>query len=241
MKKNNSLKLAINFIPIIILFLLATYTPEFVKFSHTILGKIIAVVVILFYAKLDLIVGLFVCALVIFYYQTDYVESFNNMLNEGFTEKGEEGEDKDKGEQDKDKDKDKGEQDKDKDKDKGEQDKDKDTDKEAENFETLEDVYPENPNKNIIYDKSVDEFRKTHCEKGHLMHKGQIVKPEMAQHVYPQIQQTGCNKCNICNPTCQLNERMSIEEDIMKPKDSNDMFEKAWTNLKTSTEHWLSF
>jgi Na+/H+ antiporter NhaC len=87
MKKTNYLKLVVNFVPIILLFLLVTYTPEFVKFSHSILGKAFAVILILFYVKLDFILGLFVCALVIFYYQTDYVESFNNMLNEGFTEK----------------------------------------------------------------------------------------------------------------------------------------------------------
>ena len=86
LSKQNILKYIVNFVPIILLYVLVTYTPEFVKFSHSILGKAFAVILILFYVKIDFVLGLFVCALVVFYYQTDYVESFNNMLNEGFTE-----------------------------------------------------------------------------------------------------------------------------------------------------------
>jgi hypothetical protein len=243
MKKTNYLKLVVNFVPIILLFLLVTYTPEFVKFSHTILGKAFAVILILFYVSLDIILGLFVCALVIFYYQTDYVESFNNMLNEDFTEKLE-GEEKEKNESE--------EIGENEESEKSEKNKDKDNIEQikkvkkvetpietTESFETLEDAYPLAPTTEISYDKSVDNFRKEHCKKGHLINKGQIVKPEMAQHVYPIIQENNFKKCNICDPLCdfQINDKRIIDEaNLTTPKSSNDMFEKVWINLRTTTE-----
>ena len=229
MKKTNYLKLVVNFVPIILLFLLVTYTPEFVKFSHTILGKAFAVILILFYVKLDFILGLFVCALVIFYYQTDYVESFNNMLNEGFTEEMDE-EKQESGEQEAEE------------AEEGKEDKDKSTES-TEAFERLEDAYPLTPTSEITYNKNSDNFRKTHCKKGHLIHKGQIVKPEMAEHVFPNVEQSDFNKCNICDPSCNFeinNKRIVDEADLMNPKRSNDMFEKVWTNLRTTTEKMMN-
>jgi hypothetical protein len=50
-----------------------------IQFSHSILGKLVAVLIILFYSYLDWIIGLFVCSLVIFYYQTKTVESLLNL------------------------------------------------------------------------------------------------------------------------------------------------------------------
>ena len=228
MKKTNYLKLVVNFVPIILLFLLVTYTPEFVKFSHSILGKAFAVILILFYVKLDFILGLFVCALVIFYYQTDYVESFNNMLNEGFTEKLDEekqetGEEKEK-------------------KEKPVEATEKPVET-SEPFETLKDAYPLTPSSEIKYDKNVEHFRKSHCKKGHLIHKGQIVKPEMTDHVFPIVKESDFKKCNICDPLCdfEINDKRIIDEsDLMNPKSSNDMFEKVWTNLRTTTEKMIN-
>lgn len=75
-------KLVINFLPIVLIFLLATYTPQFAAFSQTALGRLLAIFLILFYLKLDFLTGLFVCVLIILYYQTDYVEGFSEMLKE---------------------------------------------------------------------------------------------------------------------------------------------------------------
>ena len=170
MKKTNYMKLVVNFVPIILLFLLVSHTPEFVRLSNTILGKAFAVILIIFYVKLDYILGLFVCALVIFYYQTDYVESFNIMLNEGFTEKLE-GDETD--ETDETYETDEGEE---KEK-KKEEDVTEETSKKmakvetipveetTESFETLEDAYPLLPIPETKYDKNVDNFRKEHCKK----------------------------------------------------------------------------
>jgi len=224
-------KLTINFIPIILLYLLATYTTEFAKFSHTSIGKAFAVLLILFYVKLDFILGLFVCALVVFYYQTDYIESFDNMLKEDANidqhdEKMEDDDDNEKVEEDDD----------DKKIDENDEENDEEQNDDADNHENFETLYCDTNNKHII---SKDEFRKTYCKNGHLIHKGQNIKPEMSEFIYPIKQKSEYTKCNICDTTCDfdiLNKRIDDESQLINPKNSNDLFEKVWTNMKTSTE-----
>ena len=65
------------FIPIIIVYLLLTYTKTSVLISKTILGRFLAVLAVIYYTYLDKYLGLFVCALVIIYYQSDYIEGFD--------------------------------------------------------------------------------------------------------------------------------------------------------------------
>ena len=72
-------KTALQFIPILLVFLLLTYSKPIAIFSHTILGKLFAIALIIYYTTFDKVVGLFICALVIFYYQMDYVESMINV------------------------------------------------------------------------------------------------------------------------------------------------------------------
>lgn len=66
------------FVPILLLFLLLSFSKPFTAFSFSILGKLFAVLVIVFYTYLDKYLGLFVCAIVVLFYQSDYLE---NMLN----------------------------------------------------------------------------------------------------------------------------------------------------------------
>jgi hypothetical protein len=70
------MKLVLNFLPIFLIFLLVSYTPEMADWSHTILGKLVAISIVLLYSSIDVITGVFVCLLIILYYQSDYVESF---------------------------------------------------------------------------------------------------------------------------------------------------------------------
>jgi len=64
------------FIPIFLIFLLLTRFKKVSVFSRTVLGKWMAICIIVFYTVvMDKYVGLFVCALFILFYQTDFVES----------------------------------------------------------------------------------------------------------------------------------------------------------------------
>jgi hypothetical protein len=71
-------EIVIQFIPIIVIFMLLRFSKQFVSFSFTVLGKLLALMIIIFYSSVDLVFGLCICGLVILYYQSDYVE---NMLN----------------------------------------------------------------------------------------------------------------------------------------------------------------
>jgi len=62
------------FIPLIVFYLLVSYSDEMIMFSHTTFGRFIVVGLILFYASIHYIYGILVCLFVIFYYQTDTVE-----------------------------------------------------------------------------------------------------------------------------------------------------------------------
>jgi hypothetical protein len=206
--QNQIQKIVINFLPIVLIFLLATYTPEFAAFSQTALGRLLAIFLILFYLKLDFLTGLFVCVLIILYYQTDYVEGFSEMLKE---------------------------------------------DEEAEmpspettpvsesspiasstpqsrteplepfsTYETVSGIV----NNRILYDKSKQEFRKKYCDKGHLIHKGEIVNTEMAEHIFGEIKHDDYHKCNICDPSCKfdlIEPHIKSEDDLRKPVFSKEM------------------
>jgi hypothetical protein len=199
------MKLLLNFLPIILIFLLVTYTPEMAQTSHTVLGKLVAVAVILLYTKIDTLSGLLVTALVILYYQSDYVESFepvkerymnlskiapsevSHQLNHSI-------------------------------------------EKESNipldiSLELLTDAYSD---KVPVNNSDVKSFRQINCSKGHLIHKGQIVKPEMAEHVFPEIKQNNFHKCNICDHNCEFNfidKQLNVQEDLVKPKSSKDVID----------------
>jgi len=72
-------KIIAQFIPIIIIFVLLSQSRMLAKFSHSILGKLFAVGIIVFYTYLDKTLGLFVCGLLILYYQSDEIENMLNM------------------------------------------------------------------------------------------------------------------------------------------------------------------
>jgi len=60
-----------DFLPILILFLFICYPYEFVQISETSLGKLFAVFLIVYYSSVDLVYGIFVCAIVVFYYHVE--------------------------------------------------------------------------------------------------------------------------------------------------------------------------
>jgi len=212
---NQSL-LLLNFLPIIIIFLLVSYTNSFATISNTILGKLFALILIFFYIKQDKFIGLFVCLLVILYYQSDYIRYFD-WLNKPVTylpipstlSP-------------------------------------KTIDPIFENMETLadsglglSDAYPVALHKESDSGKK-SEFRKTYCKKGHLIHKGQHVSNENAEHIFPEIKHTNeYHNCNLCDDTCDfsfVNKKIDTEEILVKPKDSNDWVTIVWESMMASNK-----
>ena len=202
-------KIVINFLPIVLIFLLATYTPEFAAFSQTALGRLLAIFLILFYLKLDFLTGLFVCVLIILYYQTDYVEGFSEMLKEEEEAEMPSPETTPVSESSP-----------------VESSTPQSRTEPLEPFSTYETVSEKKANNRILYDKSKQEFRKKYCDKGHLIHKGEIVNTEMAEHIFGEIKHDDYHKCNICDPSCKfdlIEPHIKSEDDLRKPVFSKEM------------------
>ena len=261
-------QIIIKLLPIIIVFLLVVYSREFVELSHTILGKFMAVSIIVFYIKCDILYGLLACLLVIFYYQSDFAEQYDNVRVidlEGFQEGAkskkkklslpppppetpEEMEKRANAEQavaeaeeakanaekaaaeaeeatsnaEKAK----------TDAEVAEIEKEKAqitlnaTDNEQ--FSNYNELYPDPVAAHMQNDHKINDvksyFKKQYCKKGELKYKNILVKNEMVTHIFPEVNFEN-GPCNPCLDTCKysiIEEKMKTEDELVKPKNSND-------------------
>jgi len=161
-------KLLINFIPIILLFILLSYTEQFIRISGTVLGKLFAVFIVLFYTSIDIIHGILAAGLIILYYQSDIVESMLNLyeyeihkpkievVNEPTLLR---------------------------------------TDNAPMSYVTQ---YENTTKLVTASDELKKNFRKNRCRKGHLVIKEQKIPIDMTQHVYPEVSfiNDKCNICD---------------------------------------------
>jgi hypothetical protein len=197
----------LQFIPIIILFLLLSYPEQFVLFSNLSFGRLIAVLIIIFYSSLDKYLGLFVCGLVILFYQSDYVENMR-VISENFTElsyaflnnidisikNSEIAKVSQKIMETK-------------------------PLKYAEYFGLyLDEISETKTTVNDAKQALKDQFRKEYCDGNILKNKNTNIKPDMMQHIFPQVSFIS-NQCNPCDKTCEFSiiESKLITEEKMKP------------------------
>lgn len=227
------------FIPIIVIITLLSYSKEFVNMSNTILGKIFAICIVLFYTSLDKYMGLVLCLLVIVYYQSDFVESMLNTddvmdkLFENFeASKKEALSNPTQG-------------------DKQIQDGDKKKSQLQENMSSLSDVYAadtkkeqdetnnkvddEEPGKEGMTNRkegmtTVSNFRKENCKGNKLLSKGSEVKPDMVKHIFPNVEFTD-HTCNVCDESCNFS---IIENRLKTEKELFSKFSRDQDNVKES-------
>jgi len=69
--------IVMQFIPIILVLIYVSYKPWFVDASHTILGKVVAVMMILYYTSIDYVYGTLCCVVIIAFYQMHEREGFD--------------------------------------------------------------------------------------------------------------------------------------------------------------------
>lgn len=201
------------FIPIILLYLFLTLSKDFVIFSHSLLGKVLAILIIIYYTILDKRVGLLICSIVILYYQSDYIENFlniDNVMPDLFNNK------------------------------EGMQNKNEETESfnctsckssnlNVENMCNINEVYnskqkversmEEMQNQNGY----LEEFRKQYCDDNQLKYKNMNVKTEMVEHVFPEIEFEH-KECNPCSDKCKfsvIENRIKAENNI-KPINSKE-------------------
>lgn len=182
------------FIPIILIFILVTYSKPLALFSNTALGKLLAIGIIIFYTYLDKYVGLFICALVILYYQSDYVENMLNM--DGAMDMEAVGDTL------------------------LAQHTDIDMNDTIDDYVYLsnDDVKPQLSKQTkkgakvepfTEYNKAShgdvqDQFREQNCKNGTLYYKNMRVRPEMAGHVFPELNFAKNYPCNPCDKSCDI-------------------------------------
>jgi hypothetical protein len=213
-------------------------------------GKLIAICIIAFYTNVNVLYGVFVCMLLLVYYQTDFVEEILRMEQSAWMEtqlsemnaeiQHNFGEPlwarttdettiaKNVAVLQKPKQKEETETET--------EPKTEPKDKSYEGFQSnTPDIYritdpsswegrvPDKPDKKA---ELMAAFRKEHCVNGVLLQKGMEIRPEMTEHVFREFKPDNeWNRCNPCDSTCSFS---IIEERIqneIKPVDSNDFFQ----------------
>lgn len=221
----------IEWVTIITIFLFASFPLEMIELSETSLGKLFFASIIIYYAMIDPIYGIIACAVVIVYYQMDLYNSLialhrDTLLSENMMVM------QDSILQDAIS---------------GNAGMYSDVTGLLDTFRSpvLESfsqgdssVYsytPVSESKNYFESELLrgskkkellDVFRKSNCDqKGQLKYKGSTVRPEMADHVFREIQFPNTSaKCNPCNESCDfsiIEERMNREEGL-RPVSSKD-------------------
>jgi len=90
-------------------------------------------------------------------------------------------------------------------------------------------------------------FRKDHCVNGRLTHRGTDVHREMSDHVFREIRfDDERHKCNVCDPACGfsiIEEKVSNEAELKLPKSSNDLLTSNMDYVMErvhATANWLN-
>ena len=212
-------KIFAQFIPIFLIFFLLTESNRMAEFSHSVLGRLFAVCGIIFYTYLDKMVGLFVCSLVILYYQSGHIENMLNM-KESFEQKSTELPDVNESNPD-----------------------DSisaasasaaastidsnDIPSSVNNKKgklanaNYNELYNNDNDNNLINKDVMSQFRKQNCDKNVLKNKNMKVKNEMTEHIFPELKFKG-KSCNACDETCQfsiIESKLKTELD-MRPESS---------------------
>lgn len=198
------------FIPIIVIFLALSNSKQFVYYSDSVLGKLLALVVVLFYTMLDKTMGALTAVLVIVYYQSDFFERWLNkhvdakkwvetVSSKVISVESIVNQDTQPVESDV-------------------------LAYEAshprkmrlsEGISTLSNAYSSAASDHTTV--LLNDFRQEYCETGKLKYKNMDVKPDMIEHVFPEIQFKE-KVCNPCNDSCTfsiIENRLKTESEIM--------------------------
>ena len=65
----------LNWLPILCISIFVFNSDRVTLFSHTIIGRTFAALLIIYYASIDRLLGICVCLLVILFYQSDYAKN----------------------------------------------------------------------------------------------------------------------------------------------------------------------
>jgi hypothetical protein len=188
------------FIPIMLVLVYASYKPWFIDTSQTILGKVIAVMLILYYTSIDYVYGTLCCVVIIAFYQMNEREGFGpNIVGD----QAEPTNAKPVGEA-----------------------KPREGGVKPMVMKPVGNLKPDTID---AFTSARDTFIQEKCRNGVLMYKDFPVKSEMADHVYPEIQFNTKSRCNPCDSTCDYSiiEAKIDTETEMCPRSSNNLFDQV--------------
>ncbi len=210
--------IVMQFIPIILVLVYASYKPWFVNATHTVLGKVIAILLIIYYTSIDYIYGTLCCVMVIAFYQMHEIE--------GFVE-GAGGKKKKRRRKRATKAKPAAKTQASFQAQASAEDADVADSEETVNEETIEEFSNQVDAFASAFASARDTFIRDKCLNGVLMHKGFPVKSEMADHVYSEIQFNTRTRCNPCDKTCDYSivEAKIDTETELCPRSSNNLFD----------------
>lgn len=189
--------LLMQFIPAFLILIYLTHRHTFRNLSHSILGKLFAVMLILYYTRMHFLFGTLSCFVVIIYYMlTENVEEgfrSDAVVDTSTVDKSKTSEETVQFNTDE---------------------LILDKPKEFTGIITIDQ-----------FNDAKEEFIREKCKNGVLMYKDLPVKTEMADHVYSEIKFNKSNKCNPCDRTCDYNivEAKLKTQEAMTPKRSRDM------------------
>lgn len=224
-------RFVMQFIPIILVLLFSLYARRFIEVGNSILGKLFAVVLIMFYTKLNILYGVFACVIIILFYQLTEVSVIDHTIAEDTIAEGMKGNKGKKGKKDNKKPfvtpvvatpavaaaavtattttnqpASSGQipapSEEDEDVEDGTNLPDE-TDNNNDTAEGFESYQSLYPVINIEdFNAAKEEFIKEKCKNGVVMYKDMPVKPEMVDHIFSEINFTTKTKCNPCDRTC---------------------------------------
>ncbi len=183
------------FIPIFLILIYSTHRFTFSKLSHSVLGKLFAVMLILYYTRMHFLYGTICSFVVIIYYMLTEVDE----QTEGFESEAPSP--------------------------KKELPKEMlTTIKETEESLVVEKPKTTSIISIDQFNDAKEEFIREKCKNGVLMYKDLPVKTEMADHVYSEIKFNKPKKCNPCDRTCDYNivEAKLKTQEALTPKSSRD-------------------
>ena len=192
------------FIPAFLILIYLTHRHTFRNLSHSILGKLFAVMLILYYTRMHFLFGTLSCFVVIIYYMLteDVEEGFRSDVLEGVRS---EAKADAKAEA-------------------------KQNEAKARPVESDQLILEKPRDVTAIitidqFNDAKEEFIREKCKNGVLMYKDLPVKTEMADHVYSEIKFNQTKKCNPCDRTCDYNivEAKLKTQQALTPKRSRDM------------------
>jgi hypothetical protein len=212
--------IVMQFIPIILVLVYASYKPWFVDATHTVLGKVIAILLIIYYTSIDYVYGTLCCVIVIAFYQMHEIEGFvegakgkrrrrRRKRRRRRTTKAKPSTETQASEEAQASNADEAES------------------EETVEEETVEEFSNQVDAKASAFADARDTFIRDKCHNGVLIHKGFPVKSEMADHVYSEIQFNTRTRCNPCDKTCDysiVEAKINTETELC-PRSSNNLFD----------------